>query len=824
MKGENVAANAPAALPVVTAEDLGRELKRWLRHGENRRLKVAALAKRLEMSQSTLYAYLAGTTLPATEVLDDLLRELGVPTDVQRRLATARDALHRDRRRTKESVEPTPVSVPRELPADPSGFSGREAEIEALDRAFSAYDDHSSPVGISVIAGIAGVGKTALAVRWARRLSNRFPDGCLYLDLLGFSPGEPRDPAEALARFLRALGAGDDVPDDLDERASRFRSRAAGKRLLVVLDNALDVEQVRPLLPASPESFVVVTSRSDLPGLRVHPGAHLVSLGPLAPEDGMRLLTAQLPDGPVGLAGSTGSARTLVDRCGGLPLALRIVAAQAQLGAGALDELAADLTSGAGLDLFDVGDPATSVRGVFSWSERRLPAAADAAFRLLGVPPVQQLDLYAATALLGTGVDSARGELDELVRAHLMRRLDGVRFSMHDLLREHARERAEAELPEVERDAAMVRLVRYWIDAGGQVMDILHPPYGPAADPGDTAALPPVRSTADAHAWVDAEWENLLAAVAYTELRGWHELTIGLAQVVRRHVDQAGRYLDAVVVLGAALRAGHATGDRVAEASAHRDLGVAYLRLGRHDDAVEQYRKALEICHTEGDVNGEAGTLNNLGNFYERLGRYDDAIEQYTLALPLARTLDHRSGEATVLGNLAVCNSRLGHYDQALALSQEALELFWNAGDGGGSARTLGNIGEIQRASGAHGEALLTLDEALTAARDVGALGIETEILNTLGETHLERGSAADALASHQAALTVAGEIADRYEQARALEGSGHVRERMGERHLSRALWQEALTIYSSLGLPEAGRVRALLDHADGTARLTSLA
>lgn len=808
VKGEN--ADARTATPVVTAEDLGRELKRWLRHGENRRLKVAALAKRLGMSQSTLYAYLAGTTLPATEVLDDLVRELGVPADEQRRLATARDALQRDRRRTKDAVdEPALAVVPRELPPDPSGFSGREAEIDALDRALAAYNDHSSPVGISVIAGIAGVGKTALAVRWARRVGDRFPDGCIYLDLLGFSPGEPRDPNDALARFLRALGAGDDLPDDLDERASRFRSRAAGKRMLVILDNALDVEQVRPLLPASPESFVVVTSRSDLPGLRVHPGAHLVSVGPLAAEDGMRLLTAQLPDG---LAGSTGPARALVDRCGGLPLALRIVAAQAQVGPGALDELAADLTSGAGLDLFDVGDPATSVRGVFSWSERRLPAQADAAFRLLGVPPVQQLDLYAATALLGREIDDARSDLEELVRAHLARRLDGVRFSMHDLLRQHARERAEAEVPEAERDAAMVRLVQYWIDAGGQVMDILHPPYGPTADLGETRFLPPLRTTADASAWLDAEWESLIAAVAYTSQRGWDRLTISLAQVVRRHIDQAGRYLDGITVLRHALRAGQAAGDRVAEAGAHRDLGVVCLRLGRHDEAVDHYRQALEICHAEGDVNGEAGTLNNLGNFYERLGRYDDAIEQYNLALPLARTLDQRSGEATVLGNLGVCHGRLGHYEQALALTQEALEAFWHAGDGGGSARSLGNIGEIQRASGEHAEALLSLDEALTAAREIGALGIETEILNTLGETHLERGSEADALASHQAALTVAGEIGDRYEQARALEGSGQVRDRMGERHLSRALWQEALTIYSSLGLPEAGRVRALLD------------
>lgn len=809
MSGDKTDAGAHSAMPVVTPADLGRELKRWLRHGDNRRLKVAALAKRLEMSQSTLYAYLAGTTVPATEVLDDLLRELGVPADEQRRLATARDALQRDRRRSKGETEPTPAPVPRELPPDPSGFAGREAEIDALDRAFAAYDDNSSPVGISVISGIAGVGKTALAVRWARRISDRFPDGCLYLDLLGFAPGEPRDPADALARFLRALGAGDDVPDDLDERASRFRSRAAGKRLLVVLDNALDVDQVRPLLPASPESFVLVTSRSDLPGLRVHPGAHLVSLTPLAAEDGLRLLTAQLPEGP---SSSTSSARALVDRCGGLPLALRIVAAQAKGNAATLDELAADLTSGAGLDLFDVGDPATSVRGVFSWSERRLPAEANAAFRLLGVPPVQQLDLYAAAALLGTDLAAAKRDLDELVRAHLVWRVAAVRFGMHDLLREHARERAEAEVSAADRDAAMTRLIQYWIDASGLAMDILHPPYDAPAELGETGVLPPVRTTADAYAWLDAEWENLVAAVAYAAQRGWDQLTIRLAQVVRRHVDQSGRHLDGITVLRHALRAGEAAGDQVAVATAHRDLGVACLRLGRHDEAVDHYRQALEACRAVGDVNGEAGSLNNLGNFYERLGRYDDAIEQYTLALPLARTLAHRSGEATLLANLGVCHGRLGHHEQAMKLSREAYDTFREAGDGGGSARTLGNIGELQRLAGQHGEALRSLDAALTAAREVGALGIETEILNTLGETHLVRGSAEDALASHQAALVAAGEIGDSYEQARALEGSGHVHDHIGDRSQSRALWEQALSIYGSLGIPEAGRVRALLE------------
>ncbi len=790
------------AEPIGTAADLGRELKRLARHRPGGPVKIAALARQVNVSPSTLYAYLAGTTLPPAEVLADLLAVLDVPRAEQRRLAMVRDALRRRR-------EPAAVPrVPNELPADPAGFTGRERELTALSAALTGPADGGVPVRIATVSGPAGVGKTALAVHWSHRVAGSFPDGCLYVDLHGYSPLEPRGAADVLAAFLRGLGLEDArIPDDEHERAARFRSIVSGRRLLVVLDNAFDVDQVRPLLPGSPLCFAVVTSRADLAGLQVEPGARQIELGPLAAAEGIALLRTHIGD----RAGeSPDAAHRLARHCGGLPLALRIVAAQAVRREQPLDELVAELAD-QGTSLFDVGDPATAIGTVFSWSTRHLREHA-ADFWLFGVHPARDLDGYSAAALLGTDPRTARARVDRLVRAHLVQRSAGGRFDMHDLVRTYARERTCAELPARRRDAAIARLVRYFTAAATMAMDVLHPTdAGGTECDRDDMALPPVETPADARTWLDTEWHNLLAVLAFTAGEGQAGPAGALAAVLRRRLDQGGRHDDALVVLGHALHASRLAGDAAAEGAALYDLGVAHLRLGRHDEAMRLHSQALAICRAGGDRNSEAGALNNLGNLFERLGRYAEALDHYRQALVLVHELDLRVGKATLLTNMGVVHTRLGDHEQASRDCREALAIFRAAGDNGGTARTLGNLGEVHRLAGRLDEAIACYEEALTTAEAIGAHGIVTEVLNHLGAARLAGGALDLALSWHNDALSAARATGDRYEEARALEGIGCALHASGDPGGAAAAWQEAIALYRQMGLREADRVAAML-------------
>jgi tetratricopeptide (TPR) repeat protein/transcriptional regulator with XRE-family HTH domain len=801
-----------ARAEIADAAGLGRELKRLARRHPGGPVKVAALARRLDISRSTLYAYLAGTTVPPAEVLDDLLAELAVPADERRRLTTARDAVWEAVRGPRAPA--ARQRIPLELPADPAGFTGRAAELAALD-AVLAGSHRGAPVRIASISGIAGVGKTALAVHWGHRVAAGFPDGCLYADLLGYSPADPRDPADALAGFLRGLGVdGAGIPDDPHERAARFRSMLAGRRVLVLLDNALDVDQVRPLLPGGSSCFVVITSRADLAGLHVEPGAERVGLYPLPDDDAMALLRAHIGT-HVGTDTNTdtntgthtdearAAARELVRRCGGLPLALRIVAAHAaDRRDRPLSELVADL-AGQGLDLFDVGDRSTSIGTVFSWSVRHLTREAVADFCLLGAHTVRDVDVHAVAALLGTDLPAAARRADHLVRAHLVARSRGGRFDMHDLVRAYARERVATEVPAAGHDAALKRLVDHYAAAATRAMNVLHPAE-PGAGDGDL-------SPAQARAWLDTEWPNLLTVVGHTARQGWPDLTTRMVTVLRRHLDQGGRHTDALTILGHALDASRQAGDRSAEGAALYDLGVANLRLGRHDEAMAHHRQALALCHAGGDRDGDAGALNNLGNLLERLGRYGDAMDHYRRALVLVRDLDQPRGEATLLTNLGVVHTRLGDYDQALRHGDQALAVFREVGDIGGAARTLGNLGEAHHLAGRHREALRLYDEALTLAREIGACGIEIEVLNHAAAAYLALDAVDLAMEHHRAALAESVATGDRYEQAKALEGLGHARQAAGERDLAATSWRESLRVYRQLGLREADRVETLL-------------
>lgn len=715
----------------------------------------------------------------------------------------------------------TPPPTPRELPPDTASFTGRTAELDQLDNLLAHAGKQPTVIAISAISGTAGVGKTALAVHWAhvtrRREPDPFPDGCLYLDLRGFDPAAPMTPHDALAAALRSLGLADDaVPDTLPERAARYRSLLDDRRMLLLLDNARDSEQVRPLLPGSPTCLALVTSRDDLAGLVVQHGAHPVPLDLLSPEEALGLLRRLLGDRR--LEAEPEAAEALAEHCARLPLALRIAAAHAVIRPGrTLAAIARDLADEhRRLDLLRAGtDPRTTVRAVFSWSLTHHTVEQTRAFRLLGLHPGRDLDDYAAAALLGVPLAEARDHLDILTRAHLIQTTMPGRYSMHDLLRSYAREQAISELPEPERRAAVSRLLDHYLHTAATAMDTLYPaeqhrrPRVPApGTPSPEVDVPDV-----AHAWLSAEHANLMATAAHAAREGKGPYLRDLSTTLARHLDKSGRCLDAVAVYDLALEAARAAGDRAGEIKALGQLGAAYISLARHTEAIDRLRQALALARETGDRAGELNALQNLGtnhwrlgqaedalDCYQRslslacetgdrvsesntrvnlgalhheLGRYPEAAEQYRKALPLAREIGHHVVETIALNNLGETHHRLGDYAQALDSSRQALAHARATGNRVDEGNALVNIGMTHQSLGEHASALDDYQQALTLARDMGNRTIESYTLLYLGVVHLSLGAHSQALDLGRQALALAQEIGNTHVEAEARNALG---------------------------------------------------
>jgi DNA-binding SARP family transcriptional activator/Tfp pilus assembly protein PilF len=752
---------------------------------------------------------------------------------------------------------PEPV-VPRQLPAQVRYFVGRARELKALTKLLSHSGGQSpAPVVISAIGGAAGVGKTALAVHWAHQVAERFPDGQLYVNLRGYDPGEPMPAPDALTGFLGALGvAGQDIPVEVDERAARYRSLLAGRRMLVVLDNAADVEHVRPLLPGSPACAVVVTSRDSLAGLVARDGARRLDLDLLPLTDAVGLLRA-LIGGRVDADPSAAAA--LAYQCSRLPLALRVAAELVAARAAApLADLAGELADQQRcLNLLDAGgDQRTAVRAVFSWSCRHLDAYTARAFRLLGLHPGPDLDPYGAAALTNATVERAAHMLDVLARAHLIRTAGPGRYGMHDLLRAYARELAAKQDGEEERRAALTRLFDRYLHTAAAAMDTLFPAerHRRPGVPSQSTPAPPVADPDAAWAWLDTERAGLVAACAHTAAHGWTAYATRLAAILFRYLDTGGHYLDAVTLYTHALNAAHCSGDRAAEATALTNLGLVDLRQGRCQQATDHLQQALAMHGETGDRTGEARTLTNLGNLYFQQGRYRQATDHYRQALAMHGETGDRTGEARTLTNLGAVDARQGRYRQAISHHQRSLALFRETGDRVGEARVLENLGNLDFRQGRYQQATGHLQLALALAREasdrigeahaVVSLGLvdlrqgryqqaldrnwqalaltrqtgdrvaEAEALNGLGEILLATGRPSDARIQHAAALDLASQISDRHEQARAHNGLAYCHHAHGDLGLARRHWQQAHALYTDLGAPEAGQVRRQLTSA----------
>ncbi|WNV84516.1 tetratricopeptide repeat protein [Umezawaea sp. Da 62-37] len=723
------------------------------------------------------------------------------------------------------------------LPEDLAEFTGRAAE---LDR-FAALDLDGGAVGIAVVEGMAGVGKTGLAIHAGHVLARDRPwDRVLFVDLRGFHPDPaqpPADPAAVLDGFLRLLGVpGQRIPHDLDERAALYRERLAGSRALVVLDNAADTDQVGPLLPDGPGCLVLVTSRR---GLDV-PGAVRVPVDVFTSDEAVDLLRRAVPDIPTGEDPSAPVRVAL--RCGYLPLALGLIAAHMRAKPGWTVGDHADRLD----ELHDLRRLDSGVELALGLSYRRLPEGRRRVVRLLALHPGADFDVHAAAALAGTDLDTAAEDLLRLREDHLLRQGGSGRYSFHDLVRDYAATRAADEERPVDRRAALARLFEHHLCTASRAMDVLLPAERHRRPTVAPSGLPPVPipDVDAARTWLDTERANLVATAVHAPA----EHVAGLAAVLFRFLDQGGHYRDGLVLHGHALEAARRSGDLAAEALAATNLGIVHWQLGDLPRAMDLARRAMVLARDLGDRRGEARTLDILGAVAESLGRYEESVGHTARALELAREAGDRSGEAYLLISLGNCHRRLGRYgeavdhlERAIALSRElgdhfgesdaldhlglvhqrlgrhqeavdchraALDRFRELGYRVGEAHALNNLGSSYRLLGRTVEAAEHHRLALDRFRELGIADGEADALNGLGETSLADGHPDRAHARHTAALGLAG---DRFGLARTRTGLGDACLALGEEEHAREHWELARSLYAELGVPEADDLDARL-------------
>ncbi|MGI5507158.1 tetratricopeptide repeat protein [Lentzea sp. CA-135723] len=683
-------------------------------------------------------------------------------------------------------ASPRPVQLPPVAP----GFVGRDSELAALDAAVHARRD---TVAVVAVCGTAGVGKSALALRWARRNAARFPDGQLYVNLRGFDPGGVLPLDEALHGFLTALGvASDRVPGTVEARIALYRGSTAGKRLLVVLDNARDAAQVRLLLPPEPGCAVVVTSRDDLAGLVARDGAGRVELDVLAPEAATELLRQFIGEQHA----TTAELGELAVRCARLPLALRVAAELVtRRGQAGLDELSDERRR---LDLLTAGtDSDTAVRAVFSWSERHLPPAANRLFWLLGLHPARDTGIAAVAALAGVDAPAARTLLGVLHSAHLVESTGSDRWTMHDLLRAFAGERAEQQLPGLESRQALKNLYEHHLTHALDATDALYP--SAKRWRGEPARPHTPMTPATAKAWLDTERPTLVAIIATAsgEFAGY---AVRIARAIGRHLDVGYHNADAFAVHQHALTAADEIGDAAGRARALLELGRSHARAGEYEEADERFWDALEMFRSMGDSAGEARTLHALGHNQGRARRYHEALATYGLALELSRRTGDRAQEAVGLASIGQVQHSLGRHEDAVECYRRAASIYAELGQRVGQGRILNDLGCALHSRGRLEEAHDHHQRALVILDDVGDRAAASIAHTELGRICSRWGRHTEALAHHDNAIAVFREIGDPVGEAEVLVNLGATHERMGRYETAADLCRDAEELAVRLG------------------------
>ncbi|WP_091035244.1 tetratricopeptide repeat protein [Glycomyces harbinensis] len=744
------------------------------------------------VSTSTVYNWLRGEHLPRPPVGDEpdrfdlLLSNPRLGLNLRQRLR-----LDETRRRltgtSMRVAEPGPAWKLRGLPADNRSFTGRSTHLRRLDRLLLDHARGRAPV-VAALTGIGGAGKTALAVRWSRtrEVQATFTDGCLYLNLHGYADTPPMRPGDAMTKLLIQLGVEPRrLPADLDARAALYQQVLTGRRLLLILDNAHDEAQARPLLPTGPGCLALLTSRSRMHGLAAsHPGVVHLPLEPLTGAEATGLLRGLL--GPLAARTASGAdLEALAAACGHLPLALQIAAADFLTHRHpqrvTVGEYARSLAEDrlAGLSVTPT-DPSTSLADSIDRSYRHLTDEAKRAYRLLGLHPGPDCTAEAAASLLARPLPAARTALLELAQASLLSEHDAGRYTFHDLVREHAVQRCRGTDPESERRAAVDRLLDHYLHTAHAATLSLNPnwesialdPLGPHIDPER------FERHADATAWFTAEHPALLAAVVHAHDSGRWTRAWQLAWSISDYLDRLGLWHEQAAAGAAAMAAAEHLGDDTALLHAHRVTARAAVRLGRFDEADRRLQRVLELTFLLGGEREQAHQLLNLAYLREQQGRTAAALELSGRALRLYRTADFGVGQARALNAVAWYHALQREFDQALVHCLESLRLCEALDFGYGKAGAWATFGYVQQHLDEPDEARSGFEQALELYLGLGDRYEVADTLVLLGDLHLDR-NAADA---------------------------------------ARDAWHEAATILTDLDHPDAARIRAKLADLDAPA------
>jgi transcriptional regulator with XRE-family HTH domain/Flp pilus assembly protein TadD len=650
-------------------------------------------------------------------------------------------------------------AVPRQLPAGVAHFAGRGAELAALDAVLGGGGRSGPGVVISAIGGTAGVGKTALALQWAHRVAGRFPDGQLYANLRGFDAGagQPTDPADVLRGFLDAFGVHPErIPHDTESLAALYRSVLAGRKMLVLLDNAADVAQVRPLLPASPECLVIVTSRRELSALAAREGALLVQLDVLSAQEANELLVERL--GEARAEAEPWAVTELATLCARLPLALSVIVARAAAAPRLpLGALAAELTElGGRLDALDVGDPAANVRTVLSLSYRHLPGTSARMFRLLGLHPGPDISACAAASLAGVPTSEARSALRDLVRASLLMETVPGRYAFHDLLRAYAAEQAASHHEPEDAGAhpggganagAIRRMLDHYLHTAYQAHLVLYPGRELISrpDPADGTAPETFGGKASALAWLEAENQVLLKVVSLAAAAGFDAHAWQLPVVLWTYHNVCGHWYDGARLHRCALSAAERRGDLSGQAYALRGLGSFAMSVGNFAEAHQCLSAAQSAFAALGDDLGLARTAVILGQTLEYQGRFDEALSVIGSALSLSS--GHAGQDpnmalvrASALNGSAWNNVQLGELSTARSNCLQAIELCRAIGYSPGEAGTWDTLGVVWQRLGEHASAVTCFLNAITLDREMGNRYDLAMVLLHLGDTYAMTG------------------------------------------------------------------------------------
>ncbi len=656
-------------------------------------------------------------------------------------------------------------AAPRQLPAAVAHFAGRAGELAALTGLLDRQDEERpGTVLISAIGGTAGVGKTALAVHWAHQVAEHFPDGQLYVNLRGYDLGQPVPADDALAGFLRALGVpGQEIPAKADERATLYRSLLAGRRMLVVLDNARDPAHARPLLPGTQGSLVLITSRDQLTGLAVAESAHVLTLDVLTDAEASELLACRL--GPERVAAEPAAVTELSRVCARLPLALSIAAARAAVQpARPLTALATDLRdTQAQLDELSTGDPATDVRTVFSWSYQQLKGPTRQMFRLLGVHPGPDITAPAAASLAGLPIGQIRHLLAELTRAHLIIEHKPGRYTCHDLLRAYAAEQAVSHDGGTGRRAALDRVLDHYLHTAcaASLMLASHRDLITLSPPQPRVSPEAFDNRQQALDWFRAELQVLLDAITQAADDGFSAHAWQLPWATATFFDWQGYWHEMAVTQESAVAAARHLSDRAGEARARCFLGRAQIRLGDFAEAGANLADAIKLAQQLGLSSVEAKAHIDLWRALKHQGHGRDAFKHAEQSLRLYRADGNRWGEAIALNVVGFGHAQLGDYQEALGYCRQSVALHRELGNRWGEADALDSLGYAYHHLGRSAEAIACYQQAIDIHGGVGEVRLRAEICTHLGDAQQAAGDPGAALRAWQEALAILDDLHD---------------------------------------------------------------